>query len=485
MSDSSLSKSGLYYLIYNVLNIAFPFMTGIYVSHVLLPENIGEVAAAQNLAQYFVILAYLGIPTYGLREISKLRNNHVERSRMFSELYIINLISTVSFLCVYLVIIFSVQSYKNEIALYIVTGLSIALNAFNINWLFGGLEEFKFISIRNLIFKGVAFIFLIIFVKSENDVIFYALVTVVGTAGNYIVDMVCAPKFVTFTLKGLVFKRHLKPIFFLVVVNLAIELYSLIDITMMNFICNKDSIAFYKYGRSIEAILLQVVNTFTIVLVPRISYYYKEKRLSDFNLLLSKGLELILLCGLPMIIGLYFTADFLLVKLYGELYIASAAVLKLLSLLLLISPIGYLLGSRVMLVTGLEKLMMIPVGVGAIVNIIGNYLLIPNYSEIGAALASVFSELVVMVVYIIMSRKYFKLVGILNDLWKILLGGTVIGFYLFVIGRMDINEWISIGIKIAGSILLYGFLLLVMKEKVVTEYFINFTGRLKRNKVNE
>ena len=98
----SLSRGGVYYLIYNVINMAFPFITGMYVARKLLPANIGSVAAAQNLAQYFVILAFLGIPTYGMREISKARNNKDELSKLHSELFVINFISTFAFLTIYL-----------------------------------------------------------------------------------------------------------------------------------------------------------------------------------------------------------------------------------------------------------------------------------------------------------------------------------------------------------------------------------------------
>ena len=81
MSKSkSLSKGGAYYLIYNVLNLAFPFINGIYVSHVLLPDSIGAVEAARNLTQYFVSWSVLGLPTEGLREIAKTRNDPEKRN---------------------------------------------------------------------------------------------------------------------------------------------------------------------------------------------------------------------------------------------------------------------------------------------------------------------------------------------------------------------------------------------------------------------
>ena len=484
-NKKSLKKGGTYYLIYNVLNVFFPFLTGIYVSHVLLPDTIGRVNAAQNLAQYFVIFAFLGIPTYGLREISKARNDETEKNRVFSELYIINFISTFIFSFFYLGIIFLVPEYKSDLFLYLVVGISIVLNAFNISWLYDGLEEFRFISIRNLIFKAISFIFLIIFVKDEKDYLLFALVNVLGTAGNYVINMFYSPRFVRFSLKNINLRRHMKSIFFLVSVNLAIELYTLVDITMMNFICDKDEIAFYKYGQSVERILIQIINSFTMVLVPRISLYYKEKNLKGFNELLSKALNLIIIFAVPMIIGIFFTSDMLLVKLYGKPYIASAMILKILSFLIIVSPIGYLLGSRVMLATGNESRMIIPVGFGAFVNIIGNAILIPLLGGRGASIASVFSEIVVMIIYVFMGKKYFKIKSLTKTLYKTAISNLVMTGFLFGISYLKVNAWILLTIQIFGSMLIYGGLLLVLKEEIVMEYFEalirKFNSRKARN----
>ena len=265
----SLAKGGIYYLVYNVLNMAFPFITGIYVARILFPQDIGAVAGAKNVAQYFVILAFLGIPTYGMREIAKVRDNKEERSKVFSELYIINFISTCLFLACYIALICVVPAYRSSIVLYLIAGISIALNAFNISWLFEGLEEFRFISVRNIAFKAISFLLLVFFVRRPDDYLVYAGITIVGTAGNYIVNMIFAPRFVIISFHNLELRRHLKSIFFLVAVNLAIELYSLIDVTMMNFFSSKESIAYYKYGHNIYIMLLQVINTENLLLFQR------------------------------------------------------------------------------------------------------------------------------------------------------------------------------------------------------------------------
>ena len=98
--EKSLKKNSVFYLIYNILNIVFPFVTGIYVTRILLPEQIGLVESARNIVTYFVIFSFLGIPTYGLREISKYRNDKKELNKVYTELMIINFISTLFFRCI-------------------------------------------------------------------------------------------------------------------------------------------------------------------------------------------------------------------------------------------------------------------------------------------------------------------------------------------------------------------------------------------------
>ncbi|MBR4767661.1 MAG: polysaccharide biosynthesis C-terminal domain-containing protein, partial [Lachnospiraceae bacterium] len=273
---------------------------------------------------------------------------------------------------------------------------------------------------------------------------------------------------------------HLKSILFLVAVNLAIELYSLMDVTMMNFLSGKESIAFYKYGHNIEKILLQIVNTFTMVLIPRITYCHKTGDRDEFNRLVSKAFKLILITSVPMIIGICFTADFLIVKMYGEAYLSSAAVLKLFSVLLLISPIGYLLGSRMLLVTDHENQMLISVGIGAMVNLIGNLLLIPRFQEYGATWASIISELAVMVVYVILGKKYFKLSGVLKTTLKVSAGAGIMFMYLFGVRFLPLNGWILLALEIAGAVIIYVLALALLKESVTREYLTVLRQKLER-----
>lgn len=474
----SLTKNSFFYLIYNVLNVIFPFITGIYVARILLPSDIGQIETARNLAQYFVIFSFLGLPTYGLREISKARHCSNELNILYSELMIINTISTILFLLIYLMIIFTIPMYRCNIVVFLITGISIALNFMNNTWLFEGLEKFDYISIRNIIFKFISLMLLFYFVKDSSDYLSYALITVVGTAGNYILNMINSKNYVKFTIENINLKRHVKSILYLALVNLAIEIYSLVDITMLGIMCKKEVVTFYSYGMKIQKIFLQIVNTFTMVLVPRIAYYYNEKKFSDFNYLLTKTLSIILIIAVPIIVGVNFISSPVITLIYGNNYIRSAKVLKTLIFTVLISPIGYLLGSRVLLVTSNEKKMIVAVSYGAICNLIGNFILIPMYQENGAAIASVFSEFIVASVYIIISKKYFNLFKhqLINTIYKILLASSVIFLFLLLSRRYLDYTILSIIADIIFSVLLYFGILLITKETILYEFYKKMLG---------
>lgn len=470
--EKSLKKNSIYYLFYNVINLAFPLITGIYVARVLLPNDIGRVASAQNLAQYFVILSFLGIPTYGLRELSKIRDDRNQFNKVFSELYTINFISTIIFLVLYLVLVALIPMYRQNFVFYLISGISIALNLCHISWMYEALEEYKFISVRNIVFKVVYFVLLLCLVKDSNDCIIYALLTIVGTAGNSVLNMIYLPKFAKFDFKNMQLKRHMKSISALVMVNLAIEIYTLVDITMLNIISSDEKVAFYKYGSTIQKMLLTVVNSFTMVLIPRISYYYSKKKYKEYNELISKVLLIIVILSTPMIVGILFVAEPIIVLMYGNSYIASAGIVQILSILLLVSPIGYLLGSRVLLVTGHENKMILAVGSGAIMNFFGNLLLIPMYNEYGAAIASVIGEIIVMVIYVTMGRKHYKLNNIKKTFYKVLISCLMMVIYLIACVEYLKLEIIStLIVEIVGAVTIYFGSLVIMKEEMVSTYF--------------
>lgn len=459
----------------------FPFFTNMYVARVLLPSSIGEVAYAQNIVSYFSILAFLGIPTYGVREIAKVRYKKEELSSAFSELLIINFISTLFFSIIYYALIFIASSFRENRILYSVVGITIILNMLNVSWLYEGLEEFGFISLRNAVFKIVMFGLVLLVVKKEQDILSYAAISVFGVAGNNIINIIHANKYIYFKINNLNFQRHLKSIFILVVVNLAIEIYTLVDTTMLGIMSTKEHVAYYYYASKVNKILLQITNTITIVLVPRISLYYKEQRMDEFNRLLTKALKIIIIGAVPIIIGLQFTSSFLFSHFFGNAYISSALVEKILCTVLVISPIGYLLGSRVMLVSNNESKMATCVCIGAIINLIGNFILIHQFNEVGAALASVISEIVIMIIYIYQGKNVYKLNEYKSTILKVSVASMSEIIILFICNLFS-ESWGKLIIEIFLASCIYVTTLILLKESIVKEFLLMILKKIKQIK---
>lgn len=80
--------------------------------------GVGKVASAQNIASYFVTLAALGLPSYGVREFAKVRDNKAERDKLFTELLLLNIISTTLAVVGFLVLVFINTGFNGEWALY-------------------------------------------------------------------------------------------------------------------------------------------------------------------------------------------------------------------------------------------------------------------------------------------------------------------------------------------------------------------------------
>lgn len=148
--QNSLAKNSIYNIIYTVANILFPFVTSIYVSRILLPIGVGKVASAQNIASYFVTLAALGLPSYGVREFAKVRDNKEERDKLFTELLLLNIISTTLAVVGFFVLVFINADFNGEWALYGACGLVIFFNYLNIDWMYKGLEEYGYITGRSI-----------------------------------------------------------------------------------------------------------------------------------------------------------------------------------------------------------------------------------------------------------------------------------------------------------------------------------------------
>lgn len=191
----------------------FPLITFPYVSRILQPEGTGAVSFANSIVTYFTMVASLGVPTYGIRACSKVRDNKEELSRTVQEILIINLVLTVFVYIVYFWAVMNVGKMHDEVMLYRIMGLTIILNVIGVDWLYRGLEQYSYITIRSIAFKFLALLLMFLFVHEKSDYVVYGAITMVAGTGSNIFNLINLRKHIyLYPVRYYNFKRHLKPI---------------------------------------------------------------------------------------------------------------------------------------------------------------------------------------------------------------------------------------------------------------------------------
>lgn len=391
---SSFKKNTIFNVIYNVANIIFPLITSMYVSRILLDEGIGQVAYAQNIASYFVTFAALGIPTYGIREVAKVRNNKIMTNKLFTELFVINFVSTIIAFFSYLFLVLSFSDFRDDFLLFLCCGIPIFMNFFNVDWFYQGNEKYVYIAIRSVAIKILLLVFVIFFVKTREDYILYALITSLALCFNYIFNVVHIRKYVRFDFSELQFKRHFKPIFILAISIFLSSIYSKVDVTMLGVLSTQSAIGIYNNAHKVVEMIIMVATSISAVFLPRLSYFYKENRV-EFYRLIEVGINILAFLTFPMMIGVFILAPEIIVVMFGNAFLDGGTTIRIFSVLILIKSFGNLLCYQLVIATGNEK-KRLPAYVGAAIsNVVLNLLLIPILGQNGAAIASVISEVIV------------------------------------------------------------------------------------------
>lgn len=466
----SLAQNSLYNILYKCSNLIFPLIISAYASRILMAEGIGKVSSAQNIVTYFTLLAALGLPTYGTKVVAALGETRDSRSKVFSELFCINAVSTVICTIVYYSMIYYIPYFQQRLELFVVCGLAIVFNIINVDWFYQGREEYGYIMLRSFIVKLVSLMAVFIFVKSIDDYIVYAAILTLSKVANNIFNIIHLRKYAYFTLNEINIFQHIKPVLVLLVASIAIEIYTLADTTMLTFIHGETIVGYYATARKGIDVIRTMMVAVCAVFLPRLSYYYKNQQIALFDELVNKGIEILTFMSVPATIGVILTADYFIPLLFGNDFIEAIRTTQILSFSLITVAFSNFFGYQVLVTVGKEKQMMFSTIIGAVVNIVLNFVLIFSLKHNGVAIASAVTELCVAlyqiwavrnIIHFKISRQFFASVClgtgvmiVVVMLCKRLIHGLLTGLILSIPMGMIVYMWITFisGNKISREI---------------------------------
>jgi O-antigen/teichoic acid export membrane protein len=404
---SLIRKNLIYNTLLSVSQVLFPIITFPYSSRILGPKGIGAVSFVDSLTQYFILICALGIPTYGVREVSRVRHDRNALNKLFSELLSIHLIATA--VCFVFYFIAGIYSHENASPALFLIGATILLsNVFIIEWFFQGIERFKFITTRILFLRIFFIVLLFAFVRTEKDVTIYYALTLFTFLGNAIANFYYSRNYVSITFKQLDLKKHLKPLFFLVASNLAVSAYILMDNIILGFLADVDAVAYYATAVKLVKIPISFINALGIVLLPQLATAYDNDP-SRFNKLIGTSFNYVISLTVPICAGFFICAPMIIHLFAGDKFDESIFLIRILSPIVFLIGLSYTICLQLLTPHHKEKAMLKMSLVGMVISISLNFVLIPLFSDKGAAFSNLVTETVVFGIALFLSWKFFKI----------------------------------------------------------------------------
>lgn len=465
--NKKIVKNYIYNLIQQILLVVSPVITMPFLARSLGAESVGMYSYAFALTNYFTLLATLGCDVYGRREISYVKESIEERSKKFWSIEIIKSISTLFVIIMY--IIFSLNN-KNKVLLLILTFHLINV-PLNIGWFYQGIEKFKKITIRSFILKLTEMLFVIFFIHNENDLILY-------TFGSSFIN------FLAFFVLWLDIKKDVKFImpdwkelkkdfseclqFFLPAI--ATSIYTLLDKTMLGLLTgNYIENGYYEQAQKINVVLLRVVLSLGIVLLPQIASSYKNGDTATVESLIKKSGKYVFFISLPIAGGLLCISDNFVPWFFGVGYEKVSSLLKISGFILLVQGLDDVFGMQYLVNIGKQKEYIKSLFVGAFVNFLCNWILIPKFASIGAIIASFIGEFVIIIVQMYYIKSTLNLKKFFRQSYKYVFASLIMMIILwplsFGLKSSIINTML---ITISGAFI-YIIVLILLKDETIIE----------------
>lgn len=474
----SVKKNYLYNLLYQMTSVLLPVLTIPYVSRVLSADGIGINTVTYANTQYFILLGSLGISIYATKKIATIREKKDKLKKTFWEIFSIQFTG-----CILAYMVFALtlgQSHKYGV-FYMLQGFYILAAAVDISWYFLGIENFKNASLRSFFAKIISVILIFIFVKTRDDLWKYILINA-GTmfVGQLIMWFYVGKDMLKVKEIGkLKIAMHIMPILTLFVPQIATQVYTVLDKTMIDLFKGAVEAGYYDQSQKIVRILLSVVTSLGIVMLPRIANLFSKDDLNEVKKSLRKAFVVISFLSIPITFGLIGISDKFVPILFGNEFLSVIPLTKISPVLVIIIGLGNVFGTQYLLAIGKNKEYTASVCIGALVNFCFNLLLIPRFAAMGAVIATVSAELSIALIQFWFARVVFDFTWI-KETYKYWVSGILMLAIVRLVGNVTPISILFLVLQIAIGSLVYFISLIILRDKFLFEAIENVIDRIRK-----
>lgn len=457
----------------------FQFITYPYVARVLGVTNIGICNFVQSIVQYFCLFSMLGISTLGVREIAKCNRNKDELNKTFSRLFTLNMVGTIAVLLVYLISIETVPQLAPYRKLLYIGASQILFGAFAVEWLFRGLEDFKYITIRTMAVRIAYVASIFLFVRKSDDYYIYFAIYSGMIIANGIINWKYRQRFVTFTIQPLAaVKQYIKPMFLLGSQVLLTSVYTTFNVIYLGMACGDVQVGYYTTATKIEKIILSLYSSFTLVMMPRISSKLATNDMNSVNVMLQKSVAILLAFTIPCVAFSEVFAKEIVYLVAGGGYEDAVLPMRIVLPAMLIVGMEQILIVQILMPNKNDKEVFINSIIGASCSVLLNVFFVSHLQSSGSAIVWLASETLVMLSALYFVRTKHPHIDLSGNIFVHIISFMPLCLLLFVLKTFNWGVWTTF---LAGSIvaLLYSHVCLkyIAKNKAYQLIFDSIAQR--------
>ena len=480
-----ITKNYIYNLAYQILVLIAPLVTAPYLARVLGADNLGISSYVNSSGNIIVTVSLLGIYAYGTRQTAYVRDSRESLTKTFWELLFTRIILGTIGTVVYIAYTF-IDS--NQSIFFLIFYPYVFAQFIDCSWIYVGLEDMKPAVLKNFITKLVNIVGIFLLVRNRNDLWIYILLLAITTLIANVSIYFQLPKYIGGP-KGEErpeFKRifhHIKGSLYLFLPQVASLLYLQVDKVMLKWLTGQTAqISFYDNAEKMISIPLSIITVLSTVMMPRIANEFKKNNNDAIHDLLLKAGRVALLLAFPLMFGILCIANQLIPWYLGEEFLPTATAMMILTPIVLFNSLAGISGAQYFTATNQIGILMKAYISAAVLNIIINAILIPKFGYIGAAIATVGSSLVSVVVQYYYLCKQMDLRPLIGYGFKYLLGGLVMGVAIFFSTRTMSSTILTTFLQVLIGFVVYGLYLLIIRDRLVKEILEKLKSKVHKNK---
>ena len=414
-----------------------------YVTRTLSVEGYGNVNFAQSLSSWLSALCLVGVPTYGVRECARVRDDPMALARVVRELIIVITSFTLLVLSGFAICIMLVPRLASLAPLMWLFLVSTLLLSYGVEWYFQAVEQYEYITIRSILFKILSFVAILLLVRRPDDWLIYGAILALVTCGNNLFNVVKLLHDVPLWNIGTInLRRHVKPLASYAILSISSSLYLAFDSVLLGMLnTNNVQVALYQLAAKLKNICFAAINAIIGVLIPRLSFYVKNEQKKYMGLLVRGFSFLINLC-IGIMIYLFLFAQPLVVLVSSSKYSDATFPVQIIGVVNFLSSMSYFLGLCILSPLGRERELASANLIGVPVSLLLNIVLDGRLGAAGAAISILVAEAIIFLKQLFSCRDILKKVVDSQKLMRTVVSHVVAG--VFTLGIAMILKCVGI-----------------------------------------